>query len=153
MAAEPLRIGSARSRCEIAKKGRHQLLVLRRMLANGVLGIAAFGRGIDEGAAVKVGLPEPGVERVEHCKETLDGIRRRSFDRVAKPLSPRLVAGVEERGDEAILGAEMEVETLPGGARLRQYRIDPGRVNAVAIEKPRGRGKNCLLRVSLTHKI
>src|SRR4030081_215560 len=91
---------------------------------------------VDERAAFECGRPEPLVEDVEDREQLLPGIGTSLLYFSLKPASgPQLVASLEERHDEVLLGGEVAVHRLPGHARALDDRIDSNRLDALAREK------------------
>ena len=74
-------------------------------------------------------------------------IRRFALDlSLEPPPGPQLVATLEERQHEVLLGGEVAVHGLPGDARSLDDRVDPDRLNAPAREQLIGRLEQSLPR-------
>ena len=91
---------------------------------------------VHEEAALEVVPPEPLVEDVEDRQESLLGQVGPQLD---LPLEPRprpdLLAALEDRLDELVLGAEMPVERHLRHTGLGDDSIDTDAVDAVAGEE------------------
>jgi hypothetical protein len=100
------------------------------------LRVGDLQQDVDERAALEVVALEPLVEDVEDREQSLAGIDGSPLDCALKPVpGPALLAALEEREHERVLGGEVPVQGHPRDPGLLDDRVDADRADALTGEE------------------